>query len=325
MLQRFFHLQSHGGLAHTQAMRDIRNCCRAATVGLCLAAWLSSRLTAEEPLASELVRVTHDGHFKQRPAWSPDGKRLVFARHRGADIFLYVCAADGSQERRLTDRKEPEYDAVWSPDGQRLAFALDKTSPNQGDIEVYTISADGKDLQKVAVSEGKLAHEEWPAWSPDGKRIAYTSTRDDNQELYLARSDGGEKQRLTSDPALDVHPCWSPDGKRIAFATDRWGDLELAVLEVESGKVTRLTESRGLDDYPAWSPDGGTIAFASNRDRNLEIYLMDPDGGRPRNATQNPSLENFPAWTPDGRLTFISNRDGGFDVYFQGDRGTSAP
>jgi TolB protein len=265
------------------------------------------------------IRITQDGHFKQRPAWSPDGKQLAFARHRAAEILLYVCAADGSNERRLTERNEPEYDAVWSPDGSRLAFAFDKTAPNQGDIDVYTVSADGKDLQPVATSEGKLSHEEWPAWSPDGKWIAYTSTRDDNQELYIARPDGSEKRRLTTDPALDAHPSWSPDGLRIAFATDRWGDLELAVLDVESGQVTRLIESPGLDDYPAWSPDGKSIAFTSNRDRNLEIYVIDADGRNPRNITRSPSLENFPSWTPDGRLTFVSNRDGEFEVYVMGD------
>jgi TolB protein len=272
---------------------------------------------AQNPLP--WTRLTHDGHFKQRPAWSPDGKQLVFARHRGAEIFLFVCAADGAQERRLTDRKDPEYDAVWSPDGTRLAFALDKTAPNQGDIEVYAVTAEGKDLQPVAKSEGKLSHEEWPAWSLDGKWIAYTSTRDDNQELYLARPDGSEKRRLTSDPSLDAHPAWSPDGKRIAFATDRWGDLELAVLNVDSGQVARLTESPGLDDYPAWSPDGRSIAFTSNRDRNLEIYTIDAEGANPRNITRSPSLENFPTWTPDGRLTFVSNRDGGFEVYWLDD------
>lgn len=283
---------------------------------LCAASFVCEPRAAEPLLpAPQLVRVTHDGLFKQRPMWSPDGESLVFARHRGAEIFLFVCAADGSRERRLTERNDPEFDAAWSPDGKRLAFAFDKTAPNQGDIEVYSISADGKDLQPVAVGEGKLSHEEWPAWSPDGQWIAYSSTHDDNQEIYLARPDGSDKKRLTNDPALDAHPCWSPDGRRLAFATDRWGDLELALLDIESGKVTRLTESPGLDDYPAWSPDGQTIAFTSNRDRNLEIYLIDPDGGRPRNATRSPALENFPSWTPDGRLTFVSNRDGGFDIY----------
>ncbi len=266
------------------------------------------------------IRITRDGLFKQRPAWSPDGKLLAFSRHRGDKIFVFLSKPDGSDERRLTERTDPEYDAVWSPDGRRLALAVDKASPNQGDMEVYTVDLAGKDLRPVAATVGQLSHEESPAWSPDGKWIAYTSTRHGNQELYIARPDGKDEKRLTSDPATDAHPAWSPDSKRIALATDRWGDLEIAVLEVESGKLARLTSSRGLDDYPAWSPDGKRIAFTSNRDRNLEIYVMDADGKNAVNATRHGRIDNFPAWTPDGRLTWVSNRAGGFDVYLAPER-----
>src|SRR5688500_11505685 len=115
-----------------------------------------------------VTRLTTDGHLKQRPAWSPDGKWLAFTRHQGATIFLFLRSSNGTPERRLTKRDAPEYDACWSPDGKRLAFAFDKTVPNQGDIDVYSIAADGEDLQPVVVSPGKLTHEEWPAWSPDG-------------------------------------------------------------------------------------------------------------------------------------------------------------
>ena len=262
-----------------------------------------------------LIQLTHDGDFKQRPAWSPDGSTLCFARHRGSTIFLYLQNADGSGERRLTDRTYPEYDAVFSPDGKRIALALDKASPNQGDIEVYTCAADGKDLRAVATTQGKLSHEEWPDWSPDGQRIAFASTRDGNQELYVASADGSDVRRLTSDPATDTHPAWSPDGKRIAFATDRWGGLELASVEIDGSHVTRLTTSRGLDDYPEWSPDGRLIAFTSNRDGNFEIYVAEANGSNARNTTSDPTIDNFPSWTPDGRLTFVSNRGGGFEIY----------
>ena len=71
----------------------------------------------------------------------------------------------------------------------------------------------------------------------------------------------------------------------------------------------------GLDDVPAWPPDGSLLAFTSNRDRNLEIYVAKPDGSEPRNVTENAAIDNFPSWSPDGRLTLVSNRDGGFDIY----------
>ena len=263
-----------------------------------------------------LLRLTNDGHFKQRPAWSPDGKTLVFARHQGATIFLFLREMDGV-ERRLTKGKYSEYDAVFSPDGTRLMFSFNKASPNQGDIEVYSIATDGSELTPVAVTRGKLSHEEWPCWSPDGKRIAYTSTRDGNQELYVSLPDGSEEKRLTSNPAIDAHPAWSPDGSRIAFATNRWGDLEIATVDPEGKKLTRITESLGLDDYPAWSPDGKRLAFTSNRGGNFDIYVTGSHGSQPSNATANPAIDNFPTWSPDGRLTFVSNREGGFEIFVE--------
>jgi TolB protein len=284
-------------------------CCLIVFV-LTFAIWVTAGYAGEP----SPVFLTNDGRLKQRPAWSPDGKSLVFARHHGSKITLFVIAADGTNERRLTKRDEPQYDAVFSPDGKRLVFAHVKTSPNQGDVDVYTIRADGKELKPLVVTDGKLSHEESPTWSPDGKRIAFSSTRDGNQELYVIGIDGKDRKRLTNHNAIDAHPTWSPDGKRIVFATNRWGDLELAAIELGSQSVTRLTDSRGLDDYPAFSPDGKRLAFTSNRDGNPEIYVANADGTDPRNMTQNPAIDNFPTWSPEGRLTFVTNRADGFDI-----------
>jgi len=280
-------------------------------------ACLPSALRAADPPASPL-RLTHDGHFKQRPVWSPDGKQVVFSRHRSGKIGLVVMAADGSDQKVISSGKFPQYDASWSPDGTRLAFTNVPQSGTQGNLDVFLAKADGSDPQKFAGDQGKLSHEEYPAWSPDGKRIAWSSTSEGNQELYDADRDGSNRRRLTNHPALDAHPAWSPDGKQIAFATNRWGDFEIAVVDVDSGNLTRLTDSRGLDDYPVFSPDGRRIAFLSNRDGNSEIYIMNADGTNPVNATQNPALDSFPAWTPDGKLAFVSNRDAGFDIYVMG-------
>jgi len=266
------------------------------------------------------IRLTHDGLLKQRPVWSPDGKWLCFARHKGPTIFLYLRSADGKTDKRLTDRTDPEYDAHFAPDGKQLVFSFDKTSPNQGDLEVYRIGVDGQNLAPVAVSDG-LSHEEYPSWSPDGSWITFTSTRHGNQELYIVRPDGKEMQRLTDNAAIDEHPAWSADGKSILFATNRWGDFELARYDLADKSVTRLTESRGLDNYPVAAPNGQKIAFTTNRDGNFEIYNMNLDGTDPQNITKNPAIDNFPCWDQQGRLTWVSNRDGGWDVY-RGERKT---
>ena len=125
---------------------------------------------------------------------------------------------------------------------------------------------------------GPLSHQDWPSWSPDGRRFAFSSTHEGNQEIYTAGADGKGLVRLTNSPGIDAHPSWSPDGRSIAFATDRWGGLELAAVRPDGTGLLRLTRSHGLDDYPCYSPDGRRLAFASNRDGQFEVYGSASDG-----------------------------------------------
>jgi dipeptidyl aminopeptidase/acylaminoacyl peptidase len=108
--------------------------------GLVLLVALATVAAADEPAVENapFLRVTTDGYFKQRPAWSPNGQHLVFARHRGATIFLFLRDLKSNQEERLTKSEHPEYDAIFAPNGKELLFAYDKASPNQGDIEVHS-------------------------------------------------------------------------------------------------------------------------------------------------------------------------------------------
>lgn len=269
-----------------------------------------------------LHRLTHDGLDKQRPSWARDGRRLLFARHErgGSHIWQYVLDLGNpkSPARRLTDRSAPEYNGAFSPDATRVLFVAITLSGTQGNLDIAAVNADGTGLKTVIGDGQQLAHQDWPSWSPDGKRFAFSSTHEGNQEVYTAAADGTDLVRLTQSPGLDTHPCWSPDGQSIAFATDRWGGLELASVRLDGTHLVRLTKSAGLDDYPAYSPDGSRLAFVSNRDGQFEIYLAASDGSGPCNLSHHPLRDTFPTWTPDGRgVTFVSNRDGAFDLYTQ--------
>lgn len=285
-------------------------------------AWIACLFYLQNDVRSEETelppgwqRLTTDGHYKQRPTWSPDGNLLMYSRQIDDEIRIVLHPRDGLPERVLWENEKPRFDAVFLPDGKRIALTFDKITPGQGDMELYVSELDGKTLKPLFVTEGKLSHEEWASPSPDGNWIACTSTRDDNSELYLLRTDGSDRQRMTSDPAWDVHPSFSPEGNRLAFATNRWGDLEIAIYDLKTSLIERLTKSPGFDDYPVWSPDGRQIAFTSRRTGNLEIFVMDADGSQLRNLTQQMGDENYPCWSPEGHLTFCSFRQGGWDIY----------
>ena len=160
------------------------------------------------------------------------------------------------------------------------------------------------------------AADELPAWSPDGRRIAFDSNRDGNREVYVMNADGSGVTRLTDNGAADEFPAWSPDGRRIAFESNRDGNPEVYVMNADGSGVTRLTDNGARDWYPAWSPDGRRIAFDSDRDGNWEIYVMNADGSGLTRLTYKGAADFSPAWSPDGRrIAFTSERDGNWEIY----------
>ena len=155
-----------------------------------------------------------------------------------------------------------------------------------------------------------------PGNSESAGRIAFSSDRDGNQEIYVMNADGSDVARLTDNGAGNAFPSWSPDGRRIAFSSYRDGNLEIYVMNADGSDVARLTDNEAGDAFPSWSPDGRRIAFASERDGDREIYVMNADGSDVARLTDNEAEDVLPSWSPDGRrIAFNSYRDGNYDIY----------
>jgi TolB protein len=156
-----------------------------------------------------------------------------------------------------------------------------------------------------------------PSFSPNGRRIAFTSDRGGNYDIYTMRAGGNDLRRITTNPALDAFPSWSPDGKRLAFASNRSGDWEIYTTAVSGRKgLVQVTHHAGVDSLPSWSPDGTRIAFDSPRGRHFQICVVSAAGGTVTPLTSGTARNVQPAWSPDGtQIAFTSNRSGSFDVW----------
>lgn len=158
-----------------------------------------------------------------------------------------------------------------------------------------------------------------PAPTPiqlSGGKIAFTSNRDGNQEVYVMNADGSDQTNISSNPANDLAPTRSPDGTRIAFASNRDGNQQIYVMNADGTNQTRISNNNANDNIPRWSPDGTKIAFQTDRDGNVEVYMMNADGSGQTNLSNNPNYDSFPTWSPDSsRLAFATTRDGNLQIY----------
>lgn len=230
------------------------------------------------------------------PVYSPDGTLIAFTTNRDGNSEIYWMNANGTDQRNLTNNSADDLYPAWSPDGQSIAF----TSNRDGQQEIYIIRLDGTGLLNLS---NNPANDFQPTWLDDqglfdtaGERIAFTTNRDGNQEIYVMKTDGTEQVNITNSPADDFFPRSTRSGGLIAFASTRDGNQEVYAMDADGGNQTNVSNNPAQDTYPSWSPDAEWIVFASDRGGDFEIFVMRSNGTDLFNLTNNPAQDLFPAW-----------------------------
>jgi Tol biopolymer transport system component len=186
--------------------------------------------------------------------------------------------------------------------------------------EIFVVNADGSGLRNLTGNAGGYV----PAWSPDGRQIAFSRDIGFTPYLYVMNADGSGQRRVTQEPMQVYGASWSPDGRRLTFAsgTTGMGNVWIYVVNVDGSGLQQLTRDWG--DEPAWSPDGQRIAFMNYRDERPRggrrwqkvMYVMNADGSGRRTLTWLSNSDGSFSWAPDGqRIAFVSDRDGNDEVY----------
>jgi TolB protein len=180
-------------------------------------------------------------------------------------------------------------------------------SSRKGKFQLYAVDRSNlADLRKISadtVLEGA------PAFSPDGSRIAYVSTKDGNPEIYVMDTDGRGVTRVTADPQADDQPSFTPDGRQIVFQSARAaGKPQIFIMNADGTSVQQLTHDSVPCLSPTVSPDGQTIAYVTTRDKSYHIWLMGRDGSNQRAFTRGTQKETQPQFMKDGGLAYLVER-----------------
>jgi TolB protein len=204
----------------------------------------NSDLYVADASGANVRRLTRTRASELTPAWSPDGARITYVSNAPGRFDLYVMRANGGGVSRiLAGRKRGDsFLPAWSPDGRLIAFSSSAWTPENP--EIYVVRPDGTGLRRMTRTKGGvhvLGDDSWPRWSPDGRRIAFTSNRTGNGEVWIMRADGGGQKRIAGLPRRDDWaPAFSPDGRWLAFHSLAQARSDLYLVRPDGTGLRRL-------------------------------------------------------------------------------------
>jgi Tol biopolymer transport system component/predicted Ser/Thr protein kinase len=253
------------------------------------------------------------------PAWSPDGKKIVFQNLARTKFDIRVVSLESKQMDWITNDFFSNIRPAWSPSGKFIYFS----SYRSGGINIWRapVKGDGTlrgPLQQVTTGAGQDIE---VAISPDGRRLAFATLHQnaDIWKLPVLPQSGmtrGSPEAVISTTREDSRGAWSPDGKMVAFNSDRAGDMNIWLFSPENSNPRQLTRGHGGDFQPNWSPDEKKIVFFSSRTGSPNVWEVEVASGALTRLTSNSAMNVNPFFSPDGTLiAYQSDQSGRLEVW----------
>jgi TolB protein len=242
------------------------------------------------------------GFFSSRIAYVTKSGQGANQRHN-----LWIADSDGEGAQSALASPEPIISASWSPTGTQLAYvSFESRKP-----VVYVHEVGSGKRRLLANFRGSNSA---PAWSPDGKTISITLSRDGNSQIYAMDSAGSsEPRRLSQSGGIDTEPVYSPDGRSIYFVSDRGGAPQIYRMPAggeSAGRAERVSFSGNYNISPAVSPDGKRLAFVSRVSGQFKLHVMEL-GGSAATALTDTSADERPSFAPNSKVILYATRQGG--------------
>jgi TolB protein len=235
----------------------------------------------------------------------------LFDVYKGQQIMGYRMASSAGDLRRTAHHiSDLIFEKLTGKKGVfsgRIAYITSTRQGRQSNHKLQISDADGFNAQTVASSVEPLMS---PAWSPDGRKIAYVSFEKKSAAIYIQTLATGERARVAEFPGINGAPSWSPDGSKLALTLSKDGSPDIYVLNLVTRGLTKISKSFAIDTEPTWSPDGSSIVFTSDRGGKPQLYIVSSQGGEERRLTFSGNYNARASFSPDGRSIAMVHGNG---------------